>query len=145
MAITVGELEDILMRSVERAPLMLEEKLLKVGEAVKTAARDMIGHEHDTWPALAESTIAEKERKVFDVPDPLLRTGQLRDSIEMEAAGLTMSVGSTEKIAAYQEMGTSRIPPRPFIAPSAEKGALELERELGEQAILLLTPAGTLP
>lgn len=50
---------------------------------------------------------------------PWARTGALRDSIAATANGLEAAVGSNDPAAAPQEMGTSRIPPRPFLAPVA--------------------------
>jgi hypothetical protein len=69
------------------------------------------------WPQLAESTQRERERLGFAANEPLLRTGDLRESIEYtvlprEAA---VEIGSNDKIAVYQELGTSRIPPRSFL------------------------------
>ena len=48
---------------------------------VARRARGMIGHEQPFWPALAESTIEDKRRQGYRVPAPLLRTGELKDSI----------------------------------------------------------------
>jgi hypothetical protein len=50
----------------------------------------------------------------FPTPKPLLRTGEMRDSIEYVVA-----VGSDLDVAVYQELGTSRIPPRSFLASAA--------------------------
>src|SRR2546430_4626097 len=52
---------------------------------------------------------------------PLLETGEMRDSIHHhvdphEPAGY---VGTNNKIAVYQELGTDRIPPRSFLAGAA--------------------------
>ena len=51
----------------------------------------------------------------------------MRDSIthELEPAELAVVVGSTEKTALYQEMGTSRgIPPRPFLSLGMQHAAV---------------------
>ncbi len=50
---------------------------------------------------------------------PWRRTGALHASIQSTASGLEAAVGSNDPAAAPQEMGTSRIPPRPFLAPAA--------------------------
>jgi phage gpG-like protein len=51
--------------------------------------------------------------------DPLLRTGELRDSISHVVDGRRAVVGSDDPVAIYQETGTSRIPPRPFLSTAA--------------------------
>ena len=50
---------------------------------------------------------------------PWVRSGALRDSIEAQSNGLSAAVGSNDPAAAPQEMGTSKLPPRPFLAPTA--------------------------
>lgn len=60
---------------------------------------------------------------------PWLRTGALRDSIVSEVTESRAVVGSGDPVAVYQEMGTRTIPPRPFLAPSAQAaGPLIAER-----------------
>lgn len=50
---------------------------------------------------------------------PWLRSGALRDSIGHTTAGAEAVVGSRDPVAVYQECGTHRDPPRPFLAPAA--------------------------
>ena len=47
---------------------------------------------------------------------PWLRTGKLRASITCEATDTAAVIGSSDPVAVYQELGTSAIPPRPFLA-----------------------------
>ena len=46
-------------------------------------------------------------------------TGALRDSIGVRQDGDTVRIGSTDPVAAYQELGTVHLPPRPFLGPVA--------------------------
>lgn len=62
---------------------------------------------------------------------PWARTGALHDSIAATAEGLEASVGSNDPAAAPQELGTSRIPPRPFLAPVAVAEGQAMARTLG--------------
>jgi hypothetical protein len=140
--ISLDEFAAFLTRSAEMVKPELEADLVKIGEAQKKLAKDLIGHEHDGWPPLADSTIEEKAAKGYPVPAPLLREGTLRDSIEMRVEGQEMTVGSDEPVALYQEMGTSRIPPRPFISKSAVDNLPFAEDTLGQTAAALLTPGG---
>ncbi len=94
--------------------------LTQAAERMEADARAMIGTEPDIWPALATATIAEKARLGFSgqisPTDPLLRTGDLRESITAQADADGITLGSSSPIATYQERGTARIPPRPFLA-----------------------------
>jgi len=69
----------------------------------------------EAWAPLAASTKAERVRLGYTEDEPLLRSGQLRDSIESEVTGLAAIVGTKSEIGLWQEVGTDRIPPRPFI------------------------------
>lgn len=66
-----------------------------------------------------------------DHDQPWARTGALRDSIAAQAEGLEAVVGSSDPAAAPQEMGTSRIPPRPFLAPAASAHGAEIAERIG--------------
>jgi hypothetical protein len=50
---------------------------------------------------------------------PLLETGEMRASIEWNSHGLEGHVGSNSDKAVWQELGTSRIPPRSFLVGAA--------------------------
>lgn len=91
------------------------------------------------WADLADSTEAEKARLGYPVDAPLLREGDLRDSIEREVDGLEAVVGSKSDIAEYQEFGTAKIPPRPFIGPAAFKNKEKIQGILGAAVVAGLT------
>jgi HK97 gp10 family phage protein len=114
----LDQFASLLERAAVKATPELEKAIVKLGPIVVAAAKEMIGHEHASWPPLAASTIEDKERRGYAVPDPLLRTGDLRDSIVAIVEVLTLAVGSEEKNARYQEQGTHKMPPRPFLAPA---------------------------
>ena len=66
------------------------------------------------WPPLAESTLERKQGTI------LLETGALLGSIEHNIDPMANKtgeayVGTNLEYAKYQEFGTSRIPPRPFL------------------------------
>ena len=64
---------------------------------------------------------------------PWARTGALRDSVGAQTNGLEAAVGSSDPAAAPQEMGTSRMEPRPFLAPVAAEMGEEIAREIGSK------------
>lgn len=87
------------------------------------------------WPELAESTQAERERLGYTPNDPLLRTGDLRDSIKREVGNLEAVIGSESDIAAYQEFGTDKIPARPFMGPAAFHNKNKIAAVLGAATV----------
>ncbi len=117
----------------------------RCGKLIEQTAKSEIGHYQpqvgpfQDWAPLADSTEAEKERLGFPLDAPLLRTGDLRDSIEREISGDSVVIGSKSDIAAYQEFGTPTIPPRPFMGPAAFHNKENIARIVGEAAIEGLT------
>ncbi len=91
------------------------------------------------WAELADSTEYDKAQKGYPVDAPLLREGDLRNSIQHEVVGLEAVIGSQSDIAAYQEFGTPTIPPRPFIGPAAFKNKEKIQRILGDALVIGLT------
>lgn len=85
------------------------------GELVETSAKARIGYGQPGWAPLSEATVADRAKKGFSPDEPLYRTGKLRESIHHEVHGNSVTVSSSDPKAAWQEFGTSRIPPRPFI------------------------------
>jgi phage gpG-like protein len=83
-------------------------------EMVCAEAKRVIGVGYPEWPALAPETLAKKMMNT-----PLLETGEMRASIEWNAEGDEGFVGSNNDKAVWHELGTSRIPPRPFLMGAA--------------------------
>ncbi|HEY1504108.1 MAG TPA: hypothetical protein VGF92_07400 [Stellaceae bacterium] len=114
-----------LERQVTRVKPGIAGAVKEIGTAATEIAREKIGHYQaetgpfPSWPALADSTIAEKTRLGYAPPDnPLLRSGELRDTISFYTDGFSVIVGSRDPVARWQELGTDRIPPRPLIGPA---------------------------
>lgn len=120
-------------------PAVLERQLAEIKPAIEGALREGVpivtalakgklgeyqpavagfGYAFPAWDDLAQSTLDDKERSGWPTPSPLLRQGQLRESIHAEATGFSLVVGSNDPIAKYQEYGTSKMSPRPFIGPA---------------------------
>jgi hypothetical protein len=83
------------------------------------------------WAPLAEATQAERVNLGYTPDDPLLREGDLRDSISREVGGLEAVVGSDSDIMVYQELGTDRIQPRAVLGPAAIRNKALITRTLG--------------
>ena len=104
------------MRAVEPAIVA------KATQMVWEEARRVLGTEGYNWPALSPNTKKTQ-------PGMLLETGELRDSIEWTAHGLHGEVGSNNDKAVWHELGTSRIPPRPFLAGAAAAMGPEIQKK----------------
>lgn len=119
--------------------------LERIAKIIQEDAKQRIGEYQSeeggfpAWADLADSTEAEKARLGYPIDAPLLRTGELRDSIEKEVERGEAVVGSKMDIAEYQEFGTERIPPRPFIGPAAFSNKDKIERMLGAVMVEGLT------
>ena len=115
--------------------------LEQVARLIERDAKSQIGHYQQAvgpfqaWAPLAMRTEQEKARLGYPLNAPLLREGNLRDSIEHEVSGMEAVIGSKSPIAAYQEFGTNTIPPRPFIGPAAFKNKEAIQRILGEAVV----------
>lgn len=102
----------------------MQKGLKKAAKIIEKAAKDEFGEyqpkvgSFNEWAELAESTKEDRLKKGFIENDLLLRTGQLRDSIEHEVKGLEAVIGSKDEVMVYQEFGTSKIPPRPVLGPA---------------------------
>ncbi len=75
------------------------------------------------WEQLADATVAGRVHAGYTPNDPLLRSGDLRDSYEATVHGDHAEVGSADPIAGYLETGHDdeghgRLPPRPIVGGS---------------------------
>jgi len=84
-------------------------------EMVAAEAKRVLGTYDYDWPQLKAETIAHKMRG----DSPLLETGELKNSITWNSSGNEGHVGSNLDKAVWHELGTSKIPPRPFLAGAA--------------------------
>ena len=86
----------------------------------------------DPWAELKDATKAERVRLGFTPNDPLLRTGDLRDSIAREVHGLEAVVGSDSDVMVYQELGTRTIPARSVLGLAASRKTQDVLRLVGQ-------------
>lgn len=127
------------MAAVEASIMVHAERgLKKSAMVVEKTAKDELGTYQQAvgpfpaWSPLAEATKEDRARHGFTPDDPLMRDGTLiRDSIEHEVHGHEAVIGSKEDVAAYQEFGTERIPPRPFMGPAVIHSKKKIEQIMG--------------
>lgn len=117
-----------------------EKGLERVVTVIEETAKEELGHYQpsvgpfDEWKALAPATLAHHD--AMGVGDsPLLVTGELYASIEHEVHGREAVVGTKLDIGAYQEFGTEKIPPRPFMGPAAFVNKAKIERMMGGSVV----------
>jgi HK97 gp10 family phage protein len=134
---SLGAFGEHLAQRAAATVTVLHEGLEAVARHVEKKAVEKIGEYQEevgpfpAWTPLAPATIDDRIAKGFSPDEPLLRTGEMRDSIKHEVDGLEAIIGSQSPIAAYQEFGTEKIPPRPFIGPAAFESKKQIEAILG--------------
>lgn len=129
-----------LERDMHALPRMMVEKAAAM---VCAEARRVIGEGYDDWAPLAPETVAEKVRKGYFAPAPLLKTGEMRASIEYTlTSDHTAEVGSNDQVAVWQELGTSKIPPRSFLAGAAKKMEPQIHKLAAKATVALLMGRG---
>jgi len=120
-------------RRLERLPQRMAAEMEGATEDIARRMRDTakgyIGRERTVWPPLAASTVEEKLRLgyggQFSATDPLLRRGDMKESIEGRSEPMKSIVESADPVAAWQELGTrdwhggQHVPPRSFILDAA--------------------------
>jgi len=107
------------------------EALDRAAKVVQDEAKRVLGTHDYNWPPLKSETIAHKANG----DTPLLETGELRDSIKRSVGHDEAVVGSDNDKALYHELGTSKIPPRPFLMGAAMHKEAEVRHILGAQAL----------
>lgn len=108
-----------------------------VAQRIEKTAKAEIGHYQaavgpfSAWQELAESTKAERLAQGYTENDPLLRSGELRDSYEHQVQGGEALIGTKDDKGLWQELGTPTIPPRPVLGPAVEYNHTAIKRILG--------------
>lgn len=70
------------------------------------------------WEELAEATKEDRLAQGYSENEPLLRSGELRDSTSHTSEPLEAVIGSTDPVMVFHELGTSKMPPRPVFGPA---------------------------
>jgi hypothetical protein len=124
---------------VRQLNLTMEAACEKACKMVEKEAKRVIGGYDYGWTPLAEATKEDRAAHGFPADEPLLRTGEMRDSIEhnvgREGSQVVGLVGTNHPIAKYQELGTSHIPPRSFLGEAAMHKEGAIHRMMGKAII----------
>ena len=92
------------------------------------------------WPELTESTKDDRLRQGYPEDAPLLRSGEMRESIgtTISVDGLEAQIGSNDDKAVWQELGTVHIPPRSFLGGAMARKLPEIHQILGATVMTAL-------
>lgn len=117
--------------------------LEEAAQLIEKTAKEAIGHYQEAmgpfpaWDQLAPSTLAyHASMGVGD--SPLIVTGELYASIQHETDGSEAVIGSKMDIAGYQEFGTEKIPPRPFMGPAVFTNKAKIEHIMAKGLVSAL-------
>ncbi len=120
------------------------EGLDRAAEIIQAEAKDSLGeYQQDAppfagWAELADSTKQDRVRQGYPEDEPELRTGEMRDSIERTVEGREAEVGSDSEVLEFQELGTSKMPPRSILGGAAVRKGPEVAEEIGERYVAAL-------
>ena len=92
---------------------------------------------------LADWTQRERVEQGFTPNDPLLRDGShIRDTISYDVDHVrgVATIGSPAAEAEDNELGTARIPPRPFLGPALHESIPDILAICGDAAFRALVP-----
>lgn len=136
-----SDLANHILNNLPNEAIALHYGLHEACQVIEKKARDKFGvyqkemGPFERWQELAESTKDERERLGYTPDEPLLRSGELRDSIGYEVHLLEGIVGSTSDIMVYQELGTEHIPPRAVLGPAALSCQAKVKQVIGSYAM----------
>jgi phage gpG-like protein len=109
----------------------------------RLARMDMAGSQKAALEDAARGVQSAVQESLSNPPGsdhmtPWRRTGALLSSIDFRSDDTGAAIGSDDPVAIDQELGTSRIPPRPFLYPVAsENGEIVAKQVAGSIAAVI--------
>ena len=122
----------------------IEHDLEHAAQVIEAEAKSSLGEYQAAagpfaaWAELADATKDDRVRQGFPENEPELRTGELRDSYEHTVSGHEAEIGSNSEVAEWQELGTSKMPPRSILGSAAVRRTPDVLRILGEGYVAAL-------
>ena len=125
----------------------VERGLESAAERIEATARSEFGvyqpaqGPFPAWDPLGDATQAERAMLGFTPNDPLLRAGDLQAAVthEVDRGDLSAVVGVPDgklgDVMVAQELGTSRIPPRPVLGPAAYRNKEAIRKLVGAAVV----------
>lgn len=108
-------------------------------EEIGTYQRSNLG-DFPAWEELTKYTKEERVRLGYTENDPLLRSGELRDTIshDTDVSGLEAVVGSTDQRLVYLELGTKWMAPRSVLGLAAWRSRKKIVNLIGNITVAAL-------
>jgi hypothetical protein len=125
-------------RALERAARVVEKEAKRSIGDYQNAAAPFAG-----WAELADSTKEDRVRQGYPENEPELRDGTMRDGIEhtviMHDVSGVAYVGSDSQILEWQELGTSKMPPRSILGGALVRKEEKVAELIGGSVYAALT------
>lgn len=143
--VTLRRFASALGRIAGDMPDLEERALDAAGRRLRNAAQGYIGEYQGrvgpfpAWKPLADMTVEDRIAQGFTPDDPLLRTGEMRESIGYRVEGRAVMVGSDDWVAYWQEFGTPTIPARSFLGRAVAEHGEDEARAIAERVFRPLT------
>lgn len=121
--VTLDEFAAILGRVALGIEPMMVRILQEEGEGMVMTIREKLGQYQPGWPQLSERTMSERSAAGYPSDQPLLVTGEYRDSfqavVDSDGGAAVLHLGSDARDAAAHELGNPMTgePPREILAP----------------------------
>ena len=84
------------------------------------------------------TTKADRASQGYPEDEPLLRSGEMRDSIEHTVGKEEAQIGSNNDKAVWQELGTEHIPPRSFLGGAMAESVPDIISVSGREFVVAL-------
>lgn len=114
---SLSEFNTMFGAALKKTSFSKKTALNAVGELLKDETVSLLGHNRPEWQPLSETTEEIKLREGYALDSPLVRTGDLKYSIEYKVPFRKdeVIIGTDLPYAVAQEFGTVKIPARPFL------------------------------
>lgn len=149
-----AQFANILMNIAAAMPVGVHKGLDAAGQIVETEAKRVLGTYDYSWPELAPATKKQRLSLGFPENEPLLRNGELRDSIGHTTQATEVDIGVPSKIvgdgsrenpvrnigdvATAMELGTSRAPARSFLVGALVAKTQDVVNAIGKSIAVTL-------
>lgn len=139
MKIKLNAFIDLLPELARQVKASVQQELEQIAPQILETVQNKIGAYQEGWEPLADATQKEREEHGYSPDNPLLRTGNLRNSYSTHVNENQIIIGSFDPDAEYMEIGTTSIPPRPILLPAIHETLPAATQVLGAVVVKALS------